>query len=227
MTLLSALINACEADLADSGNATWSAADVEQWCRDAIADYSLHFPRIKQQDITTSLNDRQYDLNADFRTVLEVEYPQGEDPPEFLKPRSQYHPSFWTEDGFYSVYHHHDDADPDELLISTKPAASETIRVKYQTVHDNTILTSAAITVPDEHHHILRNYVLWRAALQLKATEEASPTSNSSLLMSQLAINVDRARRSYVDSLAKAVYADSKSAVVSWKDQSEETTRIY
>jgi hypothetical protein len=69
--------------------------------------------------------------------------------------------------------------------------------------------------------------VLWRAALQLKAIEEASPTSNSSLLMSQYAINVDRSRRAYVDSLAKAVYAESKSGPVSWSGQTEETTRIY
>lgn len=227
MTTLQKLIDACEADLSDSGNATWAAADVEQWCRDAIADYSLHFPRTLQDDISTAENDRQYDLPANFRTALSVEYPQGEDPPQFLQPRSQYHPSFWEEDGYYAIYYHHDDADPDELLISTKPSADETIRVIYQTVHDNTVLVGAAITVPDEYHHILRSYVLWRAALQLKAAEEASPTSNSSLLMSQYAINVDRARRAYVDSLAKAVYAQSQSGPVSWSDQTEETTRIY
>jgi hypothetical protein len=156
-----------------------------------------------------------------------VEYPQGEDPPRFLLPRSQYHPSFWEEGGYYAIYRHLDDTDPDELLISTKPAADETIRVIYQKVHDNTMATGTAITVPDEHQHILRNYVLWRAALQLKAAEEASPTSNSSLLMSQYAINVDRARRAYVDSLAKAVYAQSQIGLVSWSGQTEETTRIY
>lgn len=227
MTTLQNLIDACEADLDDSGNSTWAAADVEQWCRDAIADYSLHFPRNLQDDITTVLNDRQYDLPADFRTPLSVEYPQGEDPPQYLQPRSQYHPSFWNEDGFFAIYTHLDDTDPDEILISTKPPADETIRVIYQSVHDNTILTSGAVTVPDEHHHILRNYVLWRAALQLKAAEEAAPTSNSSLLMSQYAINVDRARRAYVDALAKAVYAQSQGGPVSWSGQTEETTRIY
>lgn len=227
MTTLQNLIDACEADLADSGNTTWASADIEQWCRDAIADYSLHFPRTLQMDITTAEDDRQYDLPAGFLAALSVEYPQGEDPPKFMKFRSQHHPDFWSEDGYYDVYYHLDDADVDELLISTKPEADETIRVIYQGVHDNIILAAGTVTVPIHHQHILRNYVLWRAALQLKAIEEASPTSNSSLLMSQYAINVDRARRAYVDALAKAVYAQSQGGLVSWSGQAEETTRIY
>ncbi len=68
---------------------------------------------------------------------------------------------------------------------------------------------------------------MWQALHQLLVTEEASPTSNSSLLMSQHAVNVDRARRAYVDSLAKALYATSKSSLVSWLNQTDETERIY
>ncbi len=226
-TTLQSLIDACEADLADSGNATWSAADITQWCRDAIADYGQHFPRILQTDITTSADDRQYDLPSNFIDVVSVEYPQGEDPPEYLKRRPYTHEEFWSEDGYYDIYRHTDDTDVDEILLSEKPAADETIRVIYQAIHDNTIATGANLTVPARHLHLLRNYVLWRAALQLKAVEEANPTSNSSLLMSQYAINVDRLRRQYVDGLAKAVFAESQSGPVSWRDKSDEAKRIY
>ena len=79
-TTLQNIIDACEADLGDSGNATWSAADITQWCRDAIADYSVHFPRVLTDTITTSDDDRTYDLNADFLDPISVEYPTGEDP---------------------------------------------------------------------------------------------------------------------------------------------------
>ncbi len=226
-TTLQNLIDDCEADLADSGNATWAAADIEQWCRDAIADISQHFPRTLIQDITTSLNDRQYDLPAGILDILNVEYPQGEDPPEHLLPRSIHHPQFWNVDGYYFHLRHGDDTDVDEFLMSTKPPASETIRITNTAIHDNTIITSANITVLPRHQHIMRNYVLWRAALQLTVIEEASPTSNSSLLMSQLAVNVDRARRAYVDALAKAVFAETQSGPVSWQNATEETTRIY
>jgi hypothetical protein len=227
MTTLQNLIDACEADLDDSGNATWLAADIEQWCRDAISDYSQHFHTTEASTINCSASDRQYDLATRLVDIIAVEYPKGEDPPVFLRRRPHTHPDFWVEDGYFDVLYHNSDWTADELLISTKPSAGQSIEVDWLGSYDITMITSAAITVPIEHHHILRNYVVWRAALQLKAAEEASPTSNSSLLMSQLAINVDRARRAYTDALAKALFATSKSAVVSWSDQDESAKRIY
>ena len=101
------------------------------------------------------------------------------------------------------------------------------MRVNYLGHHLLPVEGTEELTVPDEHQHILRNYVLWRAAIQLKVTEEASPTSNSSLIMSQLAVNVDRMRRAYIDSLAKALYSVSRSRPVSWKGQTNESSRIY
>lgn len=227
MTTLAELIDLCELDLIDPGNATWAAADIQQWCVDAIADYSLHFPRKQTDDITTSLNDRAYDLNDDFFSVVSVEYPQGDDPPKYLQPRSHTHPDFWIASGYYDIILRGDDQDLSEIWISAKPAASQTIRVNYLSHHDLPTQTSDNLTVPDYHQHILRNYVLWRAALHLKAAEEVSPTSNSSLLMSQFAVNADRLRRAYVDSLAKALFSISRSRPVSWQGQTVESTRIY
>lgn len=227
MTTLTALIDACEADLSDSGNATFTAADIEQWCRDAIADYSQHYPRKLTDTIVTTLDDRTEDLPADMKHVITVEYPGGEDPKKFLQPRPYSHPNFWNEEGYYDVLYREDATDVAELWISTSPAAAESIIVQYAAVHDNTIAIGETLTVPTEHDYILRKYVVWQATVQLAKAEEANPTSNSSLLMSQLAINSDRARRSYIDSLAKAIYASSKSSPVSWASQSAEAKRIY
>jgi G:T-mismatch repair DNA endonuclease (very short patch repair protein) len=229
-TTLQNLIDAIEADLADSGNATWAAADIQQWCRDAIADYSTHFPRTLTEDITTAANDRKYDLPAGFIEVLTVEYPSGQDPPEYLARRPHDHPNFWIDSGYFDIVERDDDTDVSEIWISEKPAASETVSVLYHAIHlqDTTDLTTSDnLTVRERHHYILKKYVFWQAYEQLKATEQASPTSNSSLLMSQLAINVDRNRRAYIDALAKAVFSRSKSAAVSWDSQAAESTRIY
>jgi hypothetical protein len=226
-TNLTMLIDLCEADLADSGNATWSAADIETWVRDAIADYSAHFPRTVTAEISCSADDREYDLANTFQEIVSVEYPKDEDPPQFLQRRPHSHPDFWSEDGYYDIVYRADDADADELSISPKPAAGEKIDAIFLAHHDFTSVVATATTVPDEHHYILRKYVMWQALHQLKIVEEASPTSNSSLLMSQYAINVDRARRAYVDSLAKALFATSKSAIVSWNAQVDESKRIY
>jgi hypothetical protein len=226
-TTLSDLIDLCEADLADSGNATWSAADVEQWLRDAIADYSIHFPRVLSTTIATSADDRTYDLPADFLEPLTVEYPTGEDPPEYLKRRGYTHPDFWEVDGYFTIVHRGDDTDVDELWISEEPDDAETITVIYKGKHDNTIDAGDNLTVPARHHYLLRYYVQWQARLQLQIAEEKSPTSNSSLIMAQLSSNAQRAKRVYLDALSKAIFAETKSGPVSWQGQAQESSRIY
>ena len=226
-TTLQQLIDQILGDLADTAAATFNENEIEQWTRDAIADYSHHFNKTVTDTISTSLNDRTYDLPALFMDMITVEYPTGEDPPEYLKRRSHQHESFWIEDGYYDVVKRDDDSDVDEIWISEKPAAAETITVTFTASHDNSIGTGTAVTVPVRHHHVLRNYVFWQATLQLAAAEEAAPTSNSSLLMSQLAQNSDRARRAYLDALAKALFAEARARQVSWNNKVEEATRIY
>jgi hypothetical protein len=200
---------------------------VEQWARDAIRDYSMHFPLRKIQTLATSLNDNTYDLAADFIDVVSVEYPTGEDPRKYLKRRPVSHPDFWSADGFYDIVPNEDATNTNELWISTDPAAAEGIDVYYDAQHSAAIALGTAITVPDRHVHILRQYVIWQAILQRANLEHANPTSNSSLLMSQLMTDSERARRAYVDLLAKGLFALQRSAVVSWKDQDEGTKRIY
>jgi len=225
MTTLRNLINLCESDLSDTSNATWPAVDIEQWCRDGIGDYSIHFPRATSQTIAAA-DVYQYDLNDDFIDAISVEYPQGEVPPLFLEHRSRFDDAFYGRSGYYDIIHM-DSSSASQLVTSEKQGSGSNIFVYYRASHDINILIGDDLTVSDTHVHILRNYVIWRAAVQLKADEEADPTSNSSLLMSQYAVNVDRARRAYVDSLAKAVFAHSRSGRISWRDKSDETTRIY
>ena len=227
MTTLQDLIGACESDIGDPQNAQWSEADIEQWCRDAIADYSQHFKETANTTIAAATGDHEYDLPARLADVVSVEYPDGQDPKEFLERRNYLHPDFWGNEGYYDVVKRDDDTDPAELWVSTDVVTGNDIIVEYTADYDHTIALTASLTIPDAHHHLLRNYVIWRALVQLKAIEEANPTSSSSLLMSQYAINVDRARRAYVDAIAKAVFAASKSAVISWADQDQATGRIY
>lgn len=221
------LIDDCEADLADSANAVWSAADIQRWCEDAIVDYSQHFPLIASQTINCSAGDRTYDLASTFKAMISVEYPAGQEPPLYLQPRPYLGHGFWQAGIYYDVIDRGDDTEPAELWLSAAPAAGESIAVTFQSHHPIPATTATLLTVPDEHLPLLRAYVRWQALVQLQAVEEANPTSNSSLLMSQLAINSDRARRAYVDGLARALYANAKSVIVSWLDLAETTGRIY
>jgi len=76
MTTLQSLINSCESHLGDDADATWTTVDSEQWCRDAISDYSLHFPRVFDQTINCS-DISEYDLQAGFLDVISVECPNA------------------------------------------------------------------------------------------------------------------------------------------------------
>jgi hypothetical protein len=230
MTTLQNLIDAVEAELGDSGNSTWATADIEQWCRDAIADYSEYFPRVLTDSISTTADVRAYDLASDFIEPVSVEYPGGAGVGvgAYLKRRPYTQPDFWVEDGYYDIVPREDDTDVNELYISTKPGASETILVLYQAAHDQTIATSGTLTVPAKHHHLLRAYGRWKATEQRAAAEEADPTSSSSLLMSQLQTNARRWKSEYLNGLAKAIQAGlGRSQVVRWAGTAEESKRIY
>lgn len=229
MTTLQGLIDASEADLGDSANSIWSAADIEQWCRDAIGDYGQHF-RVRQRlTVALSANDHDYTLAADdFLDVIAVEYPSGQDPPRFLRRRYFLREDFFDRDGFFDVEPNRDESvGGPTLYLSANPAAGQSAVVIYEARPEPPSATSGTIPVPKDHEHILRLFVAWRARLQLQAAEEASPTSNSSLLMSQLAQNADRARRAYVDALSKAYFAQSQSRIVRWRDLADEAGQIY
>jgi hypothetical protein len=228
MTTLESLVDLVEGDLGDSGNAVWAADNIEQWLRDGIVDYSDYFPRVRTDEITTSAGDRMYDLNGDFVAVVSVEYPVGLEPARYLKRRPFTHPDFWREEGCYDIVSRADDTDVHELYMSTSPGAGETISVLYQAVHDHTIASGGTVTVPARHQYILRAYARWKAAEQRAALEEGNPTSNSSLLMSQLQNNARRWKGEYLNALAKAIQAEqARSEVVGWAGLGEVGERIY
>ena len=226
MTTMNAFIDRVENAINDASNNTFSTAVIEEWVDDSIREYSMHFPRRREKDITTSADDRQYSLPVDLQDVLSIEYPKGEDPPEFLKRRPRTHPDFWVIDGYYDWQRHVDHEDFPQLYISTKPSAGETIHVWYLGDHDTAVPGVGDLTVPDRHLQVLVNYCVWRAIRYLEAAEEQTPTNTNSLLMAQLAQNAFRAERAYYNSLRRAIAgADGRSATASW--QMDRFDRIY
>jgi len=217
-TTLQNLIDRTQQTLADTTAATWSETALGQWLNDAMRDYSIHFPRQRTATIATVVGDRTYDLPADVVGVISVEYPTDADPPVYLERKSYTEAGFWSDDGFYDVVRRGDDQNAAELWISKKPAAGETITVEYLAAHDHGLTVSEYVTVPDEHHHVLVAYAVWQSALNLQMAEQQSPTSNSSLLMSQHAQNANVLRRQYVELLARIAQAHSGSdgGFVSW-----------
>lgn len=224
MTTLAALADRCQNALSDAGGATWSQAIVEEWVIEAIRDYSNHFPRTKTASISCVTNDRAYNLPADFIAALSIEYPTGEDPPTYLE-RRPYAAEFWDLEGFYDIIYRDDASSQPELWISEEPTTGETIAVEYQAIHDITIASSGTITVPAQHEPLLVAYVIWKAWTEQLAEETRSPTSGSSLLLSQLNENARTAWNTYADHIEHAQRAAGRSALIHWKmDQHD---RVY
>src|SRR4030067_1785145 len=106
MTTLTELLVQVRNVIGDSGTVI-SDAQLTQFINEAIKDISIHFPIPKTYTLSTALNDRKYDLEGDFISVVSVEFPTGDDPPTYLKRRSYLHASFWQVDGYYHVITRH------------------------------------------------------------------------------------------------------------------------
>ena len=230
MTTLATLADSIQDILSDAAAAKWTQTVIEAWVNQGIQDYTEHFTRKKSATISTTADDRTYDLPSDFRDIITVEYPTASDPPEYLAQLTYKHPDFWNSTDYYNIIKLEDDNDTAELWISKKPAAAETITVWYEANHDYALASGDTVTVPAAHHPILVAYVTWIASQNLQHAEQQSPTSNSSLLMSQFASNSDRLRRAHVEILAKALRSEEgQSRVINWvaSGGDKSISRIY
>ena len=169
---------------------------INQWINDAIEEYSRYFPRAKTATISTTANDRTYDLPGDYRGILSVEYPTGDDPPSYLERRDFRHPNFWLEDGFYDVVHRTDAGNLDEVWISQKPAAGQTITVEYLGDHDLVDDDTDTTSILDLHLEVLILHVRWSATQAMATAEAANPDPNN-IMMDRYEANVTRAERTF------------------------------
>jgi hypothetical protein len=93
----------------------WSDLQLNQWINDAIADYSLHFPRLLELKIDCTAGGHSYQLPADARAILAVEYPEGQDPPAYLTPGDRFSAGFYTSAALYDYNLSNDQDNPGYL----------------------------------------------------------------------------------------------------------------
>ena len=216
--LLSELRDEVQVRLGDSGGVTWPDATIEEWLNAAIRVYSQHLPRTVEATIAVLAGVQEYALGGDFQSMVRVEYPDAQTPPEYLKQAEiDGSGNFWGLPGYYAVTERQAAGYAAEIWLADSPAANGTLRCWYLADHDFNLASGDTLTVPERHHEVLVLYVLWQASLERQAIEEASPTSNSSLLMAQLAQNAWRRERAFYTALAEAKKETmGKTAVVQW-----------
>lgn len=193
----------------------WSDLQINQWINDAIADYSLHFPRLLELKIDCTAGGHSYQLPADARAIIAVEYPKGQESPAYLTPGDRFSAGFYASSTLYDYNLSNDQDNPGYLWISASPLATEDISLTYQADHDYPNDDLDEITVLERHYELIILYVRW-AAYQELATTESSDPDPTSLAMSTLELNAYRAQRLYLQSLKDAVASDSHSATITW-----------
>jgi hypothetical protein len=192
--------------------ARWPEPVVNALIRSAIRDYSTHFPMFvdteeEDTNITCTADEQEYSLSgfAGIQTVLNVEYPFGEDPPELLTQRAQDDPR-----GFegLEVYAVRGFDKPYMLRLGEEPAANEEIRLTYLADHTVPTTDTATLTVPDRHLDALVLFVQWKV---LNATVNRLMTNPDPQEMevlealmpgTRLPTMVENAQKAYEDKIA-------------------------
>ncbi|MGB9673642.1 MAG: hypothetical protein ACPL3P_05850 [Anaerolineales bacterium] len=169
---------------------------INQWINDAIADYSLQFRREVTVEIACQVGTRAYSLQSikGLSDILSVVYIQTSAPEVCLTRRSQY-----DRRGFVGLEVY--DTKRDEtanlmLVIGIEPSTGDLVHLTVATEHDYLASDEDLTTLPDSHLELITLFVRM-AAMQAQYAQAAAQSDASSLLLSSLANNADRAWNEY------------------------------
>lgn len=208
------LIDDARTALGDSGDPpTFSDDTLLTFLNEAIREYSQHLPREGVANLITVAGQRYYALPWDTSYLTGARYGAGGDRLEAMSHKR----SGFAGGRYYDFLPRYDLTNPPLLLLSFEPPAGEPVAVDYIHPHDHELSANRYLTVPAEHHHVLVAYVLFTAARQLQAREQAAPTGGS-LLMGQLAANARRHEISYLQALNRILsQRQGHSRILSWR----------
>ncbi len=197
---------------------------INQWINDSIREYSIHFPRPTELHIACSGSIREYSVNgrtdesgaiiSGVRSILRVDYPYGEDPPQILLRRSELDGR-----GFFGEKVYEARASPQmTLVLGPLPDGTETIGVQATCDHPLLTLDASGTTLPAHHLELIILFTRLLALQELAATEATDP-SPTGVILTGLSTMLSRAREDYETRLAQYLRNDSPgSLITSWGD---------
>lgn len=192
----------------------WSDIQINQWINDAVADYSIPFPRTNSSTLATQAGVQKYSLPADFLAVLRVEYPAGSH--TYLRRRDCIRPDFWGREGWYDILHKGAADVQDEIILSADVDGSAAIGLVYYAAHPYPASDADDITIPEHHLELLVLFCRWKA-WEMLSTEEGADPDPSKLLAATHEVNAYRAERAYRKALAEYQAAASESGFAAWR----------
>jgi hypothetical protein len=219
---LTQLADLAQLALGDPLAATWLQTTIEQWCTEAIRDYSSHFPAIEDTGAVDVVAGTQtYNLPASCTGIVRIEYPVGETPPHYLKPMTRRSWRFHASDDYYDWQPSNKAGVVPTLTLSATPTAGQHYQVTYTAPHitqGGTLIAGSDIPVPDNHTPLLVLYVQWKAAQErLSVVLQETPAPLTSYI-GDVAQNARNLRAQYDAAIKTAKAEILASPNASWTD---------
>jgi hypothetical protein len=199
------LLNSCSIALGDISGTVFDREDkIWPWCIEALTTFPI--PRPMFVDYTVLItDDHGFDLPADFRDIISVEYPVSQTPPHYLLRKNRLDPDFYKQDGFYDVDHNYADGVGWRLYTSDNVRAPSHVYVQYLAnhlthLHDN---STDVITVPDEFVSIIISFVICRAYRERLGWTMQNPSSTAAII-TQFSTLVEKMDHHYNEQVAAA-----------------------
>ena len=155
----------------------------EPWAKQAMLEFPLLRPKVYGFTIISSTHN--VELPADFRSMMSVEYPANQEPPEFIPRRNHLEVNFYNSDQVsYDVDRNYTIGTGYVMIISKLLVAGDHIHINYLTPHETDLEDNNTdeITVPDEYENILITYCVAKAYRHLLTLYAVDPTSHENII---------------------------------------------
>jgi hypothetical protein len=156
-----------------------------------------------------------YDLPANFREVVSIEYPISQQPPKYLVRKNRLDPDFYNNDGYYDIDHDYTNGKGFVCYVSGGVAASAHMKMQYLANHQIGLADDsvALITIPDEYENILISYVVMKGYRERLGFTMQDPTAHTSVIQ-QMTEMVRRAEFNYQDLVARTLSKLAESRIM-------------
>jgi len=185
----------------------WSQDTLEEWVKQAVKEYSKHFPLVSSVTDSAVAGTYKYDFFAgahdeeDLPVVLAVtkfEYPTGEDPPKYPKRKSHTQDFFFDgDDDFYDVVIFPNRTNGEVWL--SDPETGSSFQIWFHTEHAWTSVdsdTDENTEVAGNHQPIIIQYVTWLCWREM--ISEAQMNLDKDEYTSKIRAIVERADYEYI-----------------------------
>lgn len=201
----------------------WSNETLKAWVKDAVREYSNHFPLIKEVSGAATTGTYEYVFDYLVTGVIECEYPTGEDPPKFPEQRNHREPHFFDDGLSYYDLVAYPGENAAEIWLSD-PVTGTNYNIKFQTEHEWTANGSDyEADIPDSSRHIIIQYAIWQCWREMLTIEKENTDKDRKDFLTK---QVDKAAKSYmtmITSLKETMAAESE--FVKW--EMDKFDRIY